>query len=67
MPVIVHNAAQTWAWEDDEVVFEGACECGWLGPDRSRQEEAVHDTMVHLAEPATARRSAPAPIVEPTA
>lgn len=55
VPVTVHNAAQTWAWEDGEVVFEAACECGWHGPARSAQREAVHDTIVHTAgQPANA-------------
>lgn len=40
--VTAHNAAQTWARVDDEVVFEAACECGWHGPDRAQQDEAIH-------------------------
>lgn len=47
--VTKHNAAQIWAWEDDEVVFEAACECGWCGPDRDTQAEAVQDAVAHLS------------------
>lgn len=43
-----HNAAQTWVWEDDEVVFEAACECGWYGPDRADQATAVTDALDHM-------------------
>jgi hypothetical protein len=46
--VTEHNAAQIWVWEDDEVVFEAACECGWTGPDRADQAEAIDDAVAHL-------------------
>ena len=65
MPTVDHNpevettvdAVRQWGAPFEEEpgelveVYQGKCECGWVGPRRMRQWEAKDDAAYHKANP----------------